>query len=561
MAELARFVVKERIDIIREDYADSPDVLTYLDEVQVHIVDNVDSFLKSLEKTEEAADRATATPVRQYRVNVLVDRKTTRGAPVVFEPNPTYQNVFGQIEKRAVMGAVRADHTMVQAGALLQANGGFLIMEIEPVLKNPMVWDALKRALQNKQLFIEDLPTPGAIMSGSLRPRPIPLEVKVVLLGSYQVFQLLQNNDSKFNKIFKVRADFDYETALTPETIQLYARYVARVCREEGLRAFTPGAVAAIVEYGEKIIASKKKLSLRFGPVVSIIKESDHWAGEEGAVAVTEMHVVKAFKHYRFRYNLYEEKMQDAYVDDTIMIDVSGAEVGQVNALSVYQMGDFHFGRPSRITAETYMGRHGLINIDREARLSGRTHDKGVLILSGYLGRTFAQKFPLTLSISITFEQSYGGIDGDSASSTELYAILSSLSGIPIRQGIAVTGSVNQKGQVQAIGGVNYKIEGFFDVCRAKGLSGRQGVMIPQANIQNLMLKHEVVVAVAEGRYHVYPVATIEEGIEVLTGVAAGKPDADGLYPDGTVFGAVQRKLDAYMQRALQLKKQIDGVY
>ncbi|MGD8949708.1 MAG: AAA family ATPase, partial [Desulfobacterales bacterium] len=510
---------------------------------------------------DSTALRVLGKPFKEYRVNVLVDRKSTRGAPVVYEPNPTYQNVFGQIEKRAVMGAFTTDHTMVQAGALLQANGGFLIMEIEALLMNPMVWDALKRALQNKQLFIEDLPTRAGMASGSLRPQPIPLEVKVVLIGSYQIFQLLQNNDSKFNKIFKVRADFDYETERSPETIRLYARYIARVCKEEGLRPFTPGAVAAVVEYGEKIIARKKKLSLRFGPIVSIIKESDYWAGGEGAPVVSEAHVVTAFNHYRFRYNLYEEKMQESYVDDTIMIDVNGMVVGQVNALAVYQMGDYYFGRPSRITAETYMGRHGLINIEREARLSGRTHDKGVLILSGYLGRTFAQKFPLTLSISITFEQSYGGIDGDSASSTELYAILSSLSGIPIRQGIAVTGSVNQKGRVQSIGGVNYKIEGFFDVCKAKGLSGHQGVMIPQTNIQNLMLKREVVAAVAEGRFHIYRVATIEEGIEVLTGVPAGAPDEEGDYPAGTVFAAVQQKLKMYMEQALRLKKQIEGIY
>ncbi len=565
MAEVALFVVKERLDIIREDYPDSRDVLAYLDEVQAHIVENVDGFRKAAEPPGSTGDQtvlgAIGQSFKQYRVNALVERKSTRGAPVVFEPNPTYPNVFGQIEKRAVMGTVTTDHTMVQAGALLQADGGFLIMEIEPLLMNPMVWDALKRALQNKQLFIEDLPAPAGIASGSLRPQPIPLEVKVILLGSYRIFELLQNNDSRFNKIFKVRADFDYETERSPATIQLYARYVARVCKEEGLRPFTPAAVAAVVEYGEKMVASKKKLSLRFGPIVSIIKESDYWAGKEGATVVSETHVVKAFNHYRFRYNLYEEKMQEAYADDTIMIDVDGAVVGQVNALAVYQMGDYHFGRPSRITAETYMGKHGLINIDREARLSGRMHDKGVLILSGYLGRTFAQKFPLTLAISITFEQSYGGIDGDSASSTELYAILSSLSGIALRQGIAVTGSVNQKGRIQAIGGVNHKIEGFFDVCKAKGLSGRQGVMIPQANIQNLMLRREVIAAVAEDRFHIYRVATIEEGIEVLTGVPAGIPDEEGRYPAGTVFGAVQHKLEMYMEQALRLKKQIEGIY
>ena len=565
MAEVTLFVVKGRLDLIREDYSEFSAVLEYFEDVQAHIVDNVEDFLKPAEAAAPDGEMPLRPPARpdfmQYQVNVLVDRKSLKGAPVVFETNPTYMNVFGQIEKRAFMGAITTDFTMVQAGSLLQANGGFLIMEIESVLMNPMVWDALKRALQNKQLSIEDPPTAIGYSSGTLRPQPIPLEVKVILLGNYQTFQMLQNFDSKFNKIFNVRADFDYETERSPETMQQYARFIARVCTEEKLRPFAPEAVAAIVEYGEKFIASKKKLSLRFGQIVNIIKEADHWAGQDGeAAVVTETHIVKAFNEHRFRYNLYEEKVQESYVDDTIMIDVNGEVAGQVNALAVYQMGDFFFGRPSRITAETFMGKNGVINIEREARLSGSTHDKGVLILSGYLGRTFAQKFPLNLSISITFEQNYGGIDGDSASSTELYAILSSLSGMPIRQGIAVTGSVNQKGRVQAIGGVNYKIEGFFDVCEAKGLNGKQGVIIPQANVQNLMLKREVIAAVQRGQFHIYQVASIEEGIEVLTGVPAGVPDDKGLYPDGTVFGAVQKKLNVYIEQAYRLRKKYEEV-
>ncbi len=565
MAEVTLFVVKERLDLIREDYTDFKDVLNYLDEVQSNIVENVEDFLKPAESPGSAVEsplpKGAGSAFTQYQVNVLVDRKSLKGAPVVFDSNPTYMNVFGQIEKRAFMGAITTDFTMVQAGSLMQANGGFLIMEIESVLMNPTVWEALKRALQNKQLSIEEPPTAFGYSTGTLRPQPIPLEVKVILLGNYQTFQLLQNYDSKFNKIFNVRADFDYETERSQETMQQYARFIARVCSEEKLRPFSAEAVAAIVEYGEKFIASKKKLSLRFGQIVNIIKEADHWAGQDDeAAVVTETHIVKAFNEHRFRYNLYEEKMQESYVDDTIMIDVGGEVAGQVNALAVYQMGDFFFGRPSRITAETFMGKNGVINIEREARLSGSTHDKGVLILSGYLGRTFAQKFPLNLSISITFEQNYGGIDGDSASSTELYAILSSLSGIPIRQGIAVTGSVNQKGQVQAIGGVNYKIEGFFDVCHAKGLNGKQGVVIPQANVQNLMLKREIIEAVQLGQFHIYRVASIEEGIEVLTGVPAGAPDNKGVFPDGTVFGAVQKKLSAYIKQAYKLKKKYEEI-
>jgi lon-related putative ATP-dependent protease len=559
MQKVALFIVKERLDIVRDDYTGCNQVLEYLGEVQAHIVENVNIFLMGPEEAE-AIDRK---PLRDpqsaynvYRVNVLVNRSGPSGAPVVYEPNPNYHNVIGQIEKRAFMGMLTTDFTRVQAGSLLEANGGFLIMEIEAVLMNAGVWEALKRALQNKQLFIENAHVSAGLATASLRPLPIPLEVKVILLGSYQAFEMLQNHDSKFNKIFKVRADFDYETNLNDETVQLYARFIARVCRQENLLPFTPEGVATIIEFAEKFIANKKKLSLRFGQIVSIIKEADYWARKENTTQVTDIHVLRAFNEYRFRYNLYEEKMQERLADHTIMVDVDGAVEGQVNALAVYQIGDFQFGRPSRITAETFMGKDGVINIEREANLSGRTHDKGVMILSGFLGRTFAQKFPLNLNISITFEQSYSGVDGDSASSTELYAILSSLASIPIKQGIAVTGSVNQKGQVQAIGGVNQKIEGFYDLCQSRGLTGKQGVMIPASNVQNLMLKKEVITAVENGQFHIYQVTSVEDGIEVLTGMPAGRPDDRGDFPKDSVFGAVQTKLKTYTERAMKLKNQ-----
>ena len=459
---------------------------------------------------------------------MLVDRKGTRGAPVVFEPNPTHSNVFGQIEKRALMGTVTTNFTMVQPGSLLQANGGYLIMEVEPVLMNNFVWDSLKRALRNKCLAIEDMATEMGFVTASLRPKPIPLEVKVILIGSYHPFRLLQNYDPHFNKIFRVRADFDDEVILTAATLKQYARFIARISEQEGLLPFNTRGVARIVEFGSKTVAGQTKLSLRFGPLVGLIKEADYWARKRKGRIVSDRDVGKALAEYRYRYNLYEEKIHEAYMDKTILIDVDGAIIGQVNALAVYQIGDISIGRPSRITAETYMGKKGIVNIEREAKLSGKTHDKGVLILSGYLGRTFAQRHPLNLSISITFEQSYGGIDGDSASSTELYAILSSLAQVPIRQGIAVTGSVNQKGMVQAIGGVNQKIEGFFEVCQGRGLTGHQGVMIPEANVTNLMLKAEVVDAVTRKKFHIYRVSRIEEGIELLTGISAGSPDAEG---------------------------------
>ncbi len=554
--QTALFVVKNRIDMTRESYQDNADIITYLDNVQADIVENVEIFTSppKPEDGDGAAGFYSDPVAARYRVNVLVDRSETSGAPVVFEPNPTYQNVFGRIEKKAFMGTFVTDFSMVQAGSLLQANGGFLILEIEPLLTHPYVWEALKRALQNKMLAIEDMATGMGLGATAIRPEPIALDVKVILLGGYEPFQLLQNYDSKFNKIFKVRADFDYEVARTTDTMHQYARFVSRVCHEDNLLPFTAAGVAAVVEFGEKTIADQHKLSLRFGSVTAVIKEADYWARKQDAQEVTDQHVVKAFTEHRFRYNLYEEKMNESYVDNTIMIDVSGEVIGQVNALAVYQMGDISFGRPSRITAEAFMGKPGLINIEREVKLSGNTHDKGVLILSGYLGRTFAQKFPLSLSISIAFEQSYSGIDGDSASSTELYAILSALSGIAIRQGIAVTGSVNQKGEIQAIGGVNHKIEGFYDVCAAKGLTGDQGVLIPRANVKNLMLKKEVVHAVETGKFHVYQAADITQGIEILTGMPAGAATDSGDYPENSIYGRVQKKLEVFLRQTMALK-------
>ena len=561
MDEVTLAIVQSRLAKIRSEFKDSSSILEHLDEIEQDIVENVQYFMQPEEGDAKESGIFKLPPdtnLNRYQVNALTDSEPTRGAPVIFETNPTYHNVMGRIEKRAYMGTVTTNFTMVKAGSLLNANGGFLIMDIESLMMHPYVWEALKRALRDKFLQIEDIAEETGFGTVSLRPAPIPLEVKVILLGSYDDFEVLQNYDHRFNKIFKVRADFDYEVERTPGTVQQYARFIARVCKEENLLPFTPKGVATIVEYGEKYVSDKNKLSIRFGPLLGVLKESDYWARKNKARLITDKYVVKAFSEYRFRYNLYEAKTHESYLDNTIMIDVDGEVVGQVNALAVYQIGSFSFGRPARITAETFMGKDGVINVERESNLSGSTHDKGVLILSGYMGRTFAQNYPLNLSISITFEQSYGGIDGDSASSTELYAIISSLSGIPIRQEIAVTGSVNQKGQIQAIGGVNHKTEGFFEVCTANGLTGRQGVMIPRANVKNLMLRKEVVDAVKKHKFHVYQVSTVEEGIEILTGVPAGKADKNGNFPDKTVYGAVQKKLAHYFKRSRQLKKELE---
>ena len=559
MDAFALSTVKKRLDPIKKEFKDNEAIVEYLNAVQEHIAENFNLFIPS-DKTEQPPDgqasRGAESIFQQYKISVLVDHESTKGAPVIFETNPTYYNVFGRIEKRAFMGTINTDFTMVQAGSMLNANGGFLMMEIDSVIMNPYVWEALKRTLRVKFLQIEDIPEETGFSTTSLKPEPIPLDVKVILLGSYEAFEIIQNEDPRFNKIFKVRTDFDYEVDRSPHTIQQYARFIARVCKEENLLPFTPSGITAIVEYGQKYVSNKKKLSIRFGPILGVLKEADYWARKNKARQVTDKYVVKAFNDHRFRHNLYEQKMHESYQDNTIMIDVQGEVIGQVNALAVYQIGEFSFGRPSRITAEAYMGKQGVVNIEREAELSGSTHDKGVLILSGYLGRTFAQHYPLSLSISITFEQSYYGIDGDSASSTELYAIISSLADIPIKQGIAATGSVNQKGKIQAIGDVNQKVEGFFEVCKEKGLTGAQGVIIPKANTKNLMVKREVIQAVKQKKFHIYQVATVEQGIEILTGVPAGKPDKDGNYPRGSVYGAVQSKLRHYLESLQKIKKE-----
>lgn len=560
-SEAAIFAVRNRLNLLRNEYESSADALAFLQEVQDDIVENVNDFIASQQPAAETAGmpQAAAPSFHRYEVNVLVDRSGAEGAPVITETNPTYHNVFGQIEKRAVMGTLMTDFTMVQAGSLLKANGGYVILDVESILRSTHVWEALKRALQNKCLSIEDIAASAGFGTTSLRPEPIPLEVKVILIGSYNMFQLLQANDSKFNKIFKVRADFDYEVERTENTMHQFAQFIARTCNEQSLLPLTPHGVATVVEFSEKQVSHKNKLSLRFGAIVGLLKEADYWARQGNARSVSEKYVRKAIDEYQFRYNLYEAKTHESYADETLLIDLDGAVVGQVNALAVYQIGNLSFGRPSRITAEAYMGKEGIINIERESKLSGKTHDKGVLILSGFMGRTFAQKYPLSLSISITFEQNYGGIDGDSASSTELYAILSSLSKFPIKQGIAVTGSVNQKGDIQAIGGVNQKIEGFYDVCKTKGLTGNQGVMIPHSNVKNLMLKKEVVEAVEKGRFHIYQVASVEEGIEILTGVPAGERNEEGEFPEGTVFADVQETLKAYVKRGYEMKKAFEG--
>ncbi|MBC7189643.1 Lon protease family protein, partial [Candidatus Aerophobetes bacterium] len=451
------------------------------------------------------------------------------------------------------------DFTKIKAGALHRANGGYLVVNAERVLMYPFVWEGLKRALQDKQIKIEDVAEHyGFVSTTALKPAPIPLNVKVVMIGRNFIFNLLHYYDENFPKIFKVRADFDWEMKLEEETVSRCARFLSRLCKEEKLRHFDKTGLEAILEYSSRLAEHKERISLLFGKIANIVREANYWAEQEGSRYITRKNVEKAIEEKEYRSDIIKTKIQEMIEEGALYIDTDGAKVGQVNGLSVYTYGEFVFGKPSRITAQTFMGNKGVINIEREAKLSGKTHDKGVLILSGYLGGRYGIKTPLSLSATLTFEQSYSYVEGDSASAAELFAILSSLAELPIKQGIAVTGSVNQKGEIQPIGAVNEKIEGFFDVCKTRGLTGEQGVIIPESNVKNLMLKKEVVEAVKEGKFHIYPISTVDEGMEILTGYPAGERGPDGLFPEGTINRRVEDKLLYLLKEQEKIKKLIE---
>jgi lon-related putative ATP-dependent protease len=556
--DMALSLVGYRIDILKGNYRNYPDVLHHLDEVKADLVDSINDFLRS---KEEPSFLGIKIPVQdsfiRYEINVVVDNSHTKGAPVIMETNPTYGNMFGRIEKKAQLGALITDFTKIKAGSVLKANGGYLVVDAEGILRNPFVWDTLKRNLRNKEIKIEEAAEQYAFLSTSaLRPMPIPLNIKVVMIGKGEIFDLLHAYDDNFKKIFKIRADFDYETAIDDNAVIQCARFICKICNDEKLRHCHRTGIAAIMEYGSRLAADQNKLSLQFGKIANLLREANFWAKADKSSHVSRKHVEKALEEKEYRSSLLENKIQEMIERGTIYIDTEGEKVGQINALSVYTYGEFSFGKPSRITVQTFMGNKGVINIEREAKLSGKTHDKGVLILSGYLGGKYGGRIPLSLSATLTFEQSYSFVEGDSASSTELFALLSSLSGLPIKQSIAVTGSVNQHGEIQPIGGANQKIEGFFDVCQAKGITGKQGVIIPKSNVRNLTLKNKVIDAVKKGKFHIYPISTIDEGMEILTGVEAGKRGKDGSFAENTVNDKVQNKLIYFMKEQTKLRKE-----
>jgi lon-related putative ATP-dependent protease len=540
--------VGHHIDPIKAKYADFPKVVTYLDAVQEDVVLNLEDFKP--QAPQQSPIPGLRLPRQEpsferYEVNVFVDNRETAGAPVVFEPNPTYNNLFGRIEHVMQMGGVATTNfTQIKPGALHRANGGYLIIDAREVLINPFAWDALKRCIRNGEIRVEDVLEQYRFMTiASLKPEPVPLQAKIIMIGSPWIYYLLFYLEPDYRKFFKVKADFDSRVPRTPEIMRDYALFVATHCRNEKLLPFHRSGVAGLLEYSARIVEDQERLSSQFMEIADLIREASYWAGKEGGSSVTRESVRRAVQEKLYRCNRVEERMQELFEDGTILCDTEGGEVGQINGLSVMTIGDFMFGRPSRVTARVYLGRGRMVNIEREVKLSGPIHDKGVLILTGYLGGKYAQERPLSFSASICFEQSYDGVEGDSASSTELYALLSALSGVPIRQGIAVTGSVNQLGKVQPIGGVNYKIEGFYAVCKTKGLTGEQGVMIPKTNERHLMLNDEVVEAVRSGMFHIWSVETIDQGIEVLTGLPAGERQADGSFPDGTINFLVERRL------------------
>jgi len=554
--DIGEYTVSDSFGSLFKQYSNRPMIAQYLAALKSYILDNLELF----KGTEEPVNPTLGAPLSQviegrnpflpFQVNVFVDNSEAKGPPVIIESNPNFSNMFGKIERRFLLGGYVSDHTMLKAGALSKANGGYVLISINDVLMNPGVWPALKRAIRNKEVRTENpFEQFGAIAPQGLRPEPMPIKVKVILTGDAMLYQLLSIHDEDFWEIFKVKADFDSEIEKTKDNMIAYAAFLSGSCDECEAKHFDPSGVAKIIEYSARMVADQERLSSRFAQIKDWIQEANYWALKDNARFISARHVQKAMDERLFRHNLIDERIRDLINRGTIMIDTEGEVVGQVNGLSVYSLGDISFGKPSRITSKTFLGRGGVINIERESQLSGPIHNKGVMILSGYLGWKYAQDKPLSLSASLCFEQSYQGVEGDSASSAELYAILSSLSEIPIRQNMAVTGSVNQKGEIQPIGGVNQKIEGFFKVCQAKGLSGDQGVLIPHQNLRNLMLREEVVEAVKQGHFHIYSAKTINEGIEILTGVSAGKRQKDGTYPKSTVNYLIDRRLKEMAER------------
>lgn len=549
--EAAAFLIHPAITKLKQRFSEQEAVLQYLEAVEEDLMKNVDKFTTSDEEDQAQSGAGLGEepdPFRKYMVNVLVDHNGTKGAPVVVLDNANYPNLFGKIEHRMLMGTLVSDFTLIRAGALHQANGGYLVLNADNLMRNPTSWEGLKVAFKRAEITLED----PAYMAGyssaeSLKPMPVPLDVKVIIVGGHGLYHLIEAYDEEFKKFFNVKCEFADYIPWKAKYVRQFGPFIRARCQDRCLLPFDNTGVARIVEYASQLVGSQKKLSARFSDIMVIVREAVYWAQQQGAQVVTVDHVNEAIEQRHYRSNLVEETIQRMIAEGSILVATKGTRVGQVNGLSVYDLGDIAFGRPVRITASAYMGKDGVVDIESEAELSGKIHTKGSMIIKGWLGQTFATTQPLSLSGAVTFEQSYGPIDGDSASCAELYALLSALSGVPIRQSIAVTGSLNQKGEVQPIGGVNEKIEGFFRVCQAKGLTQDQGVVIPAQNVTDLMLHQDVVKAVERGDFHIWPIKMVEEGLSIMTGQKAGKTST-GRFPKGSVYARVNERLAAFNQ-------------
>ena len=556
-SNIALLTINVHVNSIKTQYKKYKKIMTHMDKIKQDILKNLKYF--TVEEKPHAQQQnprvEVPEPWKNYRVNLFVDNSTLEGAPVIMESNYSYQNLFGKLEYENYYGMLKTDFTMLKPGLLHKANGGYIILQAKDLISNPYCYEALKKALSVKELTIDNsMEQRSSMVMISLKPEPIPLDVKVLLVGNGYLYQILLSQDEEFRKLFKIKVEFDEEADRTPENMMKLAIFIHNYCKKENLAELDPEAMAKVIEYASKLANDKEKVSTRFNDIAQIVGEAATWAKLDKVKVVTKEYIDKALKERIERIKKFDEKYVEMIKKDTLLINTSGAEVGQINGLTVLTIGDYSFGKPAKITANTYMGKSGIINIEREIAMSGSTHSKGLLILQGYIGQLFAQNTPLTLSASICFEQLYNGVDGDSASSTEAYALLSSLAEVPINQAIAVTGSVNQKGEIQPIGGVNEKIEGFFQICKMRGLTGEHGVIIPIQNVKNLHLSDEVVDAVKAKKFHVYAISTIDEGIEILTGVPAGKRDKNGNFPLGSINYLAYEKLKKFAKNINETK-------
>lgn len=537
------FIIKGAVENLRDKYK-FPKVHNYLELVEDSVYDNLDAFKVRPNMRTESEEEVYSTYLNDYEVNIILDNSNTKECPVVIETNPTFNSVFGSIEKvYDGQGGWQADFTKIKAGSILRANGGYLVINAIDAFTEPGVWKTLKRVMLYDELEIQDVSNAVYFSPSSLKPEKIEMSTKIIMIGNNEIYSILSENENDFNKIFKVKAEFDHIMKRTDKALTEYAQVIKKLVQKEKLKEFSKCGIAKITEYGARYAGRKDRLTTRFAYIADLAREASYEANDVGAEFVTEYHVNLAYNNGRERHGLYESKMQELYTDKVFLIDTHGTRVGQINGLAVYGSGMYDFGKPARITATVSLGNGNILNVEREAGLSGKTHNKGMLIITGYLRESFGQNIPLSFNASIVFEQGYGPIDGDSASIAEITALISSLSKIPIKQGLAVTGSVNQKGDVQPIGGVNEKIEGYFDVCKHFGLNKEQGVVIPIQNVNELMLKDEVIEAVKAGMFNIYPVARVEEAIEILMGVKAGKLLKNGKHEPGTVFGEVEINL------------------